>query len=127
MTKGELFKLDKRIDEINEALDLCTNYDDDVRENLEKELDEIENKLELSMKKAVNMEMKQMFKRDLTVTFRHPKFGRIKAKVLSTEYLAQSGWTVALLPLIGPGIELKDSSVMYINEKFLNKLLEKAA
>ncbi len=42
MTKGELYILEKRIDEILKIQELCDeDYDGDVLDNLDKELDEI--------------------------------------------------------------------------------------
>lgn len=46
MTKRELHVISCRIDEINEALDLCDfDHDTDVMENLERELGQLEAKL----------------------------------------------------------------------------------
>lgn len=41
LTKGDIYNLEKRVDEINEALDLCTDADLDVHNNLCIELDAI--------------------------------------------------------------------------------------
>lgn len=52
LTKGALDKISKRVDEINEALDLCGDRDDDVRDVLDAELEVIEKYLEKSLEKA---------------------------------------------------------------------------
>ena len=41
LTKGDLYNLEKRVDEIQKALDLCGDNDQDVYDNLERELDHI--------------------------------------------------------------------------------------
>lgn len=42
MTKGELYLIEKRVDEIESIIELCDpDYDEDVLENLDKELDDI--------------------------------------------------------------------------------------
>ena len=41
LTKAELDEIEKRIDEITEAIEMCTEYDDDVLYNLSEELDNI--------------------------------------------------------------------------------------
>lgn len=41
LTKGELYLIDKRIDEIENIMSLCTDLDYDILDNLEKELDNI--------------------------------------------------------------------------------------
>ena len=50
MTKIELFKLERRLDEINQILDQYVYIDDDVLNNLNSELDEIIYKLTESIK-----------------------------------------------------------------------------
>lgn len=52
LTKGELNKMSRRIDEINTALELCGDHDTDVKENLENELEGIIRVLDDSAKKA---------------------------------------------------------------------------
>lgn len=52
LTKVELLLIEKRVDEIDEILDLCTDQDNDVLENLEKELDQLMGRLETSLKIA---------------------------------------------------------------------------
>lgn len=50
MTKGELYKIEKRIDEINNLFDY--ELDDDIYFNLQQELNHIINTLTISLKKA---------------------------------------------------------------------------
>jgi hypothetical protein len=57
MTKGELYKYEQRVKEINEVIDLCTEHDGDVLENLDKELCEIINRLEDSLREINNEEL----------------------------------------------------------------------
>lgn len=49
LTKGDLYNLEKRVDAINEALDLCGDNDQDIFDNLQRELDYIVNILEVSL------------------------------------------------------------------------------
>lgn len=51
MTKGEIHKIDKRVDEINSIIELCSNPNDyDVLETLQKELDSYIELLERDLK-----------------------------------------------------------------------------
>lgn len=49
LTKGEVHAMSKRVDEINAALDLCGDNDDDIRANLDSELEMIERDLQRSL------------------------------------------------------------------------------
>ena len=46
LTKGELYAMEKRVDEIEKTIDLCGDDDLDVLLNLEKELEAIIERLE---------------------------------------------------------------------------------
>lgn len=75
------------------------------------------------------LKIKTLFQDNQVIMFRHPQYGRVKARILNTEYLAQSGWTVSLI-VSSEAINNDSgtlSSVLYINERFLNKLIEKAS
>lgn len=39
MTKGELYKIEQRVDEISKIIDVCSDSDIDVLDNLDKELE----------------------------------------------------------------------------------------
>jgi hypothetical protein len=57
LTKGELVQISKRIDEISEAIDLCTpGFDDDVLDNLDAELEALEARLKASLTLALELE-----------------------------------------------------------------------
>lgn len=58
-----------------------------------------------------------LFQKGQVVTFLMPNIGKLKGEVLGTEFTAQSGYTVALMV---------NAKVMYINEKFLQKLIQRA-
>lgn len=50
LTKLDLFKLSRRIDEIIEIIDACTDRDDDIIETLDLELDIIMDRLKTSLR-----------------------------------------------------------------------------
>lgn len=53
LTKGELHKIEKRVEELENIIELCDpGRDDDILANSESELDEIVNVLEKSYKAA---------------------------------------------------------------------------
>lgn len=52
LTKGEVHEISVRVDEITRIMDLCGPNDDDVIENLERELDQLEAMLTRSIKYA---------------------------------------------------------------------------
>ena len=52
LSKGDLHSIEQRLDEINEALDLCTDRDEDVKANLELELNTLIGSLEVSQSRA---------------------------------------------------------------------------
>ena len=55
LTKGDLYHMEKRIDEIDSILEICDeNRDSDVIENLLNELDEIMFRLETSLEELEN-------------------------------------------------------------------------
>lgn len=55
LTKGELYKIEKRVDEIESTLEICHEiHDADVIENLLFELDEIVLMVENSLKEIEN-------------------------------------------------------------------------
>lgn len=62
--------------------------------------------------------VKTLFQNDTIVTFYHPKYGRIKGRILSNEYLAKTGQTVNLKT---------EHGLVTINEKFLQRLVIAAA
>jgi len=49
MTKRQLQKLSDRVTEIESIIDLCSDYDDDILDNLDNELLNIINELEYSL------------------------------------------------------------------------------
>jgi hypothetical protein len=59
LTKIELMYISRRVDEINEILDLCGDNDQDVIDNLDRELEHIEATLEDALKIAQERERKQ--------------------------------------------------------------------
>lgn len=65
----------------------------------------------------------QIFKDDEMILFIHPKQGRLKAKVLRTEYLANMGNTCSIIVYT----DNDEKKIMVINEKFLQKLVRNAA
>ena len=60
-----------------------------------------------------------LFKKGQVVTFLKPTVGIVKGTVLGTEYTSQMGYTVTILT--------KESGLEFINEKFLQKLVQRAA
>lgn len=52
LTQPELNKINRRIDEINDLLDMCGTNDDDVADNLCFELDQLIERLEFSHRRA---------------------------------------------------------------------------
>lgn len=58
--------------------------------------------------------IKTLFQKNDIVLFYHPKFGRLKGLVLSTEYQAKTGQTVNLKT---------EHGLVTINEKFLQRLV----
>ncbi len=73
----------------------------------------------------------QLFKNDEMILFLHPKMGRLKAKVLRTEYTAQMGSTCTILIYTNKdqntlNVSVIDKKLMVINEKFLEKLVKRA-
>ena len=66
LTKGELDVISKRIDQIEAALDLCGDNDDDVRQNLDIELEMHERDLKRSFESAKKREKKTKKTRQTT-------------------------------------------------------------
>lgn len=60
-----------------------------------------------------------IYQQGQVVTFLLPSIGKVKGKVLGTEYTALSGYTVT--------ISIENHGLMDINEKFLQRLQQRAA
>lgn len=58
LTNGELWALEKRIDEISEIIDLCGDSDQDVIDALDAELSEIQRTIKTSLALALKHERK---------------------------------------------------------------------
>lgn len=57
MTKGELHRLERRVEELSEAIELChPSLDADILENIHAELDQITDALETTFDTAVKRE-----------------------------------------------------------------------